>query len=222
MCVLGGTNQVFCVILTLLQRSPKRFWYFQQLMAGCMRSLGLTAGAGRNHVCTNKNGKIRSCHTHGKMESVLFAVFPVPCSISCSFLSCWLSPYHLSLACSSWSNLSAASVSQRNSLLHSDWSPGRRSQVMKRRKEGLAEHLKYYLCQHTQMQSWICFPCLEQESTIMAGKTEARGYKGKRRRAYTTSISNGVGSYSILCCFFLSNFLTESKLKMPTLSLFTL
>lgn len=33
------------------------------------------------------------------------------------------------------------------------------------------------------------------------------------------SISNGVGSYSILYCFFLSNFLTESKLKMPTLFL---
>lgn len=53
----------------------------------------------------------------------------------------------------------------------------------------------------------------------MAGKTEARGYKGKRRSAYMISISNGVGSYSILCWFFLSNFLTESKLKMPTLFL---
>lgn len=114
-----------------------------------MRPLGLTAGAGSNHICTNKNGKIRPCHTCGKMESVLFAVFPDPHSISCSFLSCWLSPYHLSLVCSSWSNLSAASVSQRNSLLHSDWSPGS-SQAMKRRKEGLVEHLKYYLCQHTQ------------------------------------------------------------------------
>lgn len=151
------------------------------------------------------------------MESILFAVFPVPRSISCSFLSCWLSAYHLSLACSSWSNLSAASVSQRNSLLHSDWSPGR-SQVMKRRKEGWAEHWKYYLCQHTQMQSWICFcfPCLEQESTIMAGKTEARGYKGKRRRAYTISILNGVGSYSILCCFFfLTSLLKASWRCLP-------
>lgn len=60
--------------------------------------------------------------------------FPVQHSTSCSFWSCWHCPYRLFLACSFCSSLSPALVSQRSSLLRSDWSPAEAKQWRRERR----------------------------------------------------------------------------------------
>lgn len=92
-------------------------------------------------------------------------------------MSCWHSPYHLSLVYSSCSNLSPALASQRNSLLHSDWSPGRR-QATKGRK-GLVDFIKYYLCPHTQVFSFPFYSKTAQLQQERQRQGETSGETGE-------------------------------------------
>lgn len=90
---------------------------------------------------------------------------------------------------------------------------------MKGGKERLADHINTACANIPKYQAEFSFS-IYSESTITAGKTEARGKKQRNRRRKAQMIYISYGDFHcIFCCFFLSNLLIEIKLKMPILFL---